>query len=306
MHRGGKLKVGLVVCALAWLALEVGAGDPMFIRWLRPGDPGDETIRVYWERLQADELAPQEMVDLGTMLFYRGYPKDAVRMYRRALDGDDELYEAWFRMGLVEHRSGDVRRARYAYKHCLKILKGHGWCNFYLGLLEENDGHPGRALEHYRLAFKVAPELAFPEVNPEVLSSELALGAKVRHLNRESFVASMPMSFLEPHEVVAVRSRFEPQPTPPPEIAPPEAQATPVHPTPEPTPAPTGAVDSEVSGREVPGSRAGSDGAPEAGRRRMSREDFLRQRGRLPGGADGQGRPGGGRGVPDVSPESGF
>ena len=90
-------------------------------------------------------------------------------MYRRALESDSSLYEAWFRIGLVKHRQGARRRCASAYKKCLKRLTGHGWCNFYLGLLEEQTGHPSKALDHYRRAFKFAPELADPAYNPEVL-----------------------------------------------------------------------------------------------------------------------------------------
>ena len=59
--------------------------DPVFVQWLVPGDPGDETIREYWKRAKADQLGAEDYVDLGTMLFHRGWPKDAVRMYREAL-----------------------------------------------------------------------------------------------------------------------------------------------------------------------------------------------------------------------------
>ena len=87
--------VGLYSAVMAW------ADEPIFVRWLVADDPGDETIRNYWERAERDELGARALVDLGTMLFYRGYPKDAVGMYRRALDLDPDLYEAWFRVGLA-------------------------------------------------------------------------------------------------------------------------------------------------------------------------------------------------------------
>ena len=107
--------VWTVVALVASLALAAGGGtDPMFVRWLAPADPGDQTIRVYWEQAERGQLGPQGMIDLGTMLFYRGYPKDAVRYFQRALDQDADLYEAWFRIGLVEHREGNLRDAEEA------------------------------------------------------------------------------------------------------------------------------------------------------------------------------------------------
>ncbi len=223
------------VCALIFvgvLCLPPGAGigvagesndgvkglpdDPVFLQWLIPGDPGDETIREYWERATRGELSPEGMVDLGTMLYRRGYPKDAVRLYRNALDQDKKMYEAWYRIGVVEHRDKNYEDARYAYKKCLDILSGHGWCNFYLALLEEQTGHPSKALDYYRAAFTAAPELADPAVNPVVLYSKLQIGAAVQQMDRRRFTEAVPMPYLEPSEVRSVRAQYLPTPTPTP------------------------------------------------------------------------------------------
>jgi hypothetical protein len=197
-------------------AITAVADEPMFVRWLVADDPGDETIRDYWERAERDELDPPALVDLGTMLFYRGYPKDAIRYYKRALDNNPDLYEAWFRMGLVEHSLGNLDNARQAYKRCLKKLTGHGWCNFYLGLLEEQLGHSSNALYYYRRALKFAPELADPQVNPEIMSSKLMLGVHLQDQDRRRFQGALPNSYLEPGKVNQVRRRYERTPTPEP------------------------------------------------------------------------------------------
>jgi tetratricopeptide (TPR) repeat protein len=212
----------LVVMSAAAMAV---ADEPMFVRWLVMDDPGDETTRDYWERAERGELDPPALVDLGTMLFYRGYPKDAVRMYQRALDLDGDLYEAWFRIGLVEHSEGNLDNAQQAYKRCLKKLTGHGWCNFYLGLLEEQLGHSTDAMYHYRRAFKFAPELADPKVNPEVLASNLVLGVYLQDQERRRFKNTLPMPYLEPGKVARVRQQYEPTPTPEPEETPEAAVA---------------------------------------------------------------------------------
>jgi hypothetical protein len=60
--------------ALLILVVDVAANDPIFVKWLVIDDPGDETIRTYWQRAEAGELSPEALVDLGTMLFYRGWP----------------------------------------------------------------------------------------------------------------------------------------------------------------------------------------------------------------------------------------
>jgi tetratricopeptide (TPR) repeat protein len=144
---------------------------------MRSDTPEDQIILHYWALHKNGELEPESVVDLGTMLFHRGFPNDAIRMYRQALKADSRLFEAWFRIGLVSYHLAEFDDARHAYKKCLKIAPDHGWCGFYSGLLEEETGHPSRALELYRRAFESAPELADPAVNSEVLQSRLYLGA---------------------------------------------------------------------------------------------------------------------------------
>lgn len=244
--------VGFAIVVAVSAAVMVVADEPMFVRWLVMDDPGDQTIRDYWQRAEAGELDAPALVDLGTMLFYRGYPKDAVRMYKRALDLDKDLYEAWFRIGLVEHSESNLNNAQQAYERCLKKLTGHGWCNFYLGLLEEQLGHSSDAMYHYRRAFKFAPELADPDVNPEVLASKLVLGVHLQDQERRRFKNALPIGYLEPGKVARVRQQYEPTPTPDPTPTPMpataqttpwetrervEAQSTPAQPVRPPRPA---------------------------------------------------------------------
>jgi len=241
--------------------------DPVFLQWLVPGDPGDETIREYWERATRGELSPEGMVDLGTMLYRRGYPKDAVRLYRNALDQDKNMYEAWYRIGVVEHRDRNYEDARYAYKKCLKILSGHGWCNFYLGLLEEHTGHPSKALEYYANAYAAAPELADPRVNPDVLYSKIQIGAAIQQRNRRRFTESVPMPYLEPSEVRSVQKQYLPTPT-----------ATP-------TPVPTAAVKETTRGSTAPVGGAVGGTAASGGSSTGGGSVSPRVRSRIPGTA---------------------
>lgn len=203
------MKIAVCVALASSVVVEVMAKQPIFVSWLVADDPGDQTILHYWERYQQQELSPTEMIDLGTMLYYRGYPKDAVGVLEAALDVDKDLNEAWFRIGLVEHQQGDLRDARIAYKRSLDLAKGHGWCNFYLGLLEEQEGNAKKAMGYYKDAFLFAPELADREVNPEIVGSNLWLGAWLSTVHDAAFKNALPMPLLHPNRVERVRSSYD-------------------------------------------------------------------------------------------------
>jgi len=254
--------------ALLMLVFDVAASDPIFVKWLVIDDPGDETIRLYWQRAEAGELSAPELVDLGTMLFYRGWPNSAVDYFKQALKMDKELSEAWFRMGLVEHHSGDLAAARSAYKKCLKLQSGHAWANFYLALLEEQSGDAAAAMKHFETAFQHAPELADPRINPEILSSRLQLGAQVEYFDSERFEKTMPMPFLDPAAVRKTTKRFEqtPTPSPAPEPTPvPKVESRP-SPTPDPTAGASGASQGSASRRPRSSKSSATGGAGSGGR----------------------------------------
>jgi tetratricopeptide (TPR) repeat protein len=186
---------------------ERGPDDPLWVQWMRPDSPEDQTILHFWGRYTNDTLDPEGIVDLGTMLFRRGFPNDAVRLYRQALRVDRRMAECWFRIGLVKDHLDELDDARHAYRKCLKIAPDHGWCAFYLALLEEKTRHPSRALELYQRAFESAPELADAAVNPELLQSRLYLGALLMAGGREVRPAEQPMSLPEPENIESALSR---------------------------------------------------------------------------------------------------
>jgi tetratricopeptide (TPR) repeat protein len=248
------------VCIGFAVGVGSAADEPDLPSWLVAGNPEDETIRYFWERADRGELDADSLVDLGTLIFDRGHPDEAIDFYKQALKIDSGMYEAWFRIGLVEHDRGDLDNAEQAYTRCLKKRPGHAWCNFYYGRLEEQLGHTAKAMEHYEAAFREAPRLADPAFNPEVLSSRLAMGAWLRYYDTYRFEQEIPMRLLRPDEVNAVRRSFEPAPgvEPTPAVAnepEPEKAAAPAAPTAQPSPeapAPAPAPRPAPPARRVP------------------------------------------------------
>ena len=263
-----RLKLVASMIVAIWCAGPAGirADDsgPVFLRWLVPGNPGDDAIRIYWQESQQGLLDAEGEIDLGTMLFHRGYPDDAIDAFKRAAELDNELPEPWFRIGLVNHRRGEVRLARSAYKKCLNRRPGHGWCNFYRGLLEEQQGRAPEALEFYRTAYRHAPELADPKINPEVLYSKLQLGATLDSAVEGRFLINAPLAYMQPARVRRARSGVVPtEPKAPDAHSSPEGQPVPLVSGSVPTPPQTG-VEPDTSRRAAPKAAPAPTPAPRA------------------------------------------
>jgi len=73
----GALVFGLVPVGRAGKPAENDPDHPAFVSSMRTENPDDQTILHYWERAQTGQLSAEELVDLGTMLFRRGFPDDA-------------------------------------------------------------------------------------------------------------------------------------------------------------------------------------------------------------------------------------
>ena len=68
MRLANALKLLIVLClALSWV-VQSRANEPIFLEWLQPDDPGDMTIRAYWDEYAAGRL---ELIDYETKNFQR-------------------------------------------------------------------------------------------------------------------------------------------------------------------------------------------------------------------------------------------
>lgn len=237
-----------VVAATVVVVAGTASAGPVFIHFMADDKPVDRMIMIYWERAEQGVLDAPGMIDLGTMLFRRGFVNDAAEVFKRAAKMDKEAAEPWFRLGLIEHQRDELRAARRAYMKCLDRASGHGWCNYYVGQIDEARGASRSALEHYEAAFRHAPELADPAVNPQILYSNLYVGALVAHTEEERFAQLMPVGFVQPAKVKATRERVLAelgldQPAEPP----PEVQPEAPKPPPQPPQAPAATADPKKS-----------------------------------------------------------
>jgi len=68
--------------------------------------------------------------------------------------------EAWYRLGLLRHASGDGAAAIDAYQRALALRPGHAEAHTNLAVLLRSMGRRAEALDHLRAAVSAAPGLA--------------------------------------------------------------------------------------------------------------------------------------------------
>ena len=81
--------------------------------------PGAE--RAYREALRLDQASPDALNGVGVLLVQRGRGAEAVSWFERALSAAPRFYEAWLNLGIACQETGDVVRAREAYRQVLAL-----------------------------------------------------------------------------------------------------------------------------------------------------------------------------------------
>ena len=67
------------------------------------------------------QASPDALNGLGVLLVQAGRAAEAVSWFQRALSAAPRFYEAWLNLGIACHESGDLDRAREAYRQVLAI-----------------------------------------------------------------------------------------------------------------------------------------------------------------------------------------
>ncbi len=238
-----------ILAVAAAMAIAVGADGAVFERYLRADNPADQQIMSYLTKERAGTATSLDLTQLGVLLLNKGFPKDAERYLRQALDADKENYEAAYRLGLVLQREGKDRKAVKYYRKVVKVRPGYAYAQFMLGLAEERTGDRDSAIEHYVKAYKHAPELADARVNPLVLDSRLQTEALILRYDAEVRADTFRVTPVDPWEIELMRRvtadrageewRVDEDAQGPPEkpmAPPPEQEAVPAEPAQEPPP----------------------------------------------------------------------
>ncbi|HYL06519.1 MAG TPA: tetratricopeptide repeat protein, partial [Thermoanaerobaculia bacterium] len=139
--------------------------------------------------------------DLGNLLFLAGQPGEAETAFRRAIAIDPHRASALYNLGLLQQQAGKPAEARQLYGKVLEIEPRHAWAHYQLGTLYERKGDKSRAVRQYAQAFTLDPQLAFREVNPEIVENGLVTESLLLSYRSRSTAAEAPSMYDEPSRI---------------------------------------------------------------------------------------------------------
>lgn len=145
---------------------------------------------------------PQVQNDLGNLLMLAGHTGQAEDAYRRALELAPDMTSARYNLGLLLLQTERPQQAMKAFRAVVEAEPRHAWAHYQIGALYDLKGAERRAIRQYGKAFRLDPQLAFPEVNPHVIQNAHVTEAMLLAYRDLPVVAQVPKAYEEPSRIV--------------------------------------------------------------------------------------------------------
>jgi Flp pilus assembly protein TadD len=155
--------------------------------------PNIQAALARQQRLAAERPRDAAVLnDLGNLLVMAGEPAAAEAAYRRAVEVDPHRLSAQYNLGLLLVQGGKTNEARQLFEKVIEIEPRHAWAHYQLGALLERKGDKSRAVREYAQAFRLDPQLAFREVNPQIVENGMVTESLLLAYRRQSSASAAP------------------------------------------------------------------------------------------------------------------
>ena len=152
--------------------------------------------------------------DLGNLLRMAGRLPEAEDAYRQALGIAPQKVAPRYNLGLLLQQQGKREKALDEFRQVVKTDPGFAWAHYQIGALLEAKGNESGALSAYARAFALNPDLAFPEVNPQVIENRLLTEALLKSYREVSAAPQAPNTYENPEQITSLLVP-PPAPSPP-------------------------------------------------------------------------------------------
>ncbi|HMB54934.1 MAG TPA: tetratricopeptide repeat protein [Thermoanaerobaculia bacterium] len=142
--------------------------------------------------------------DLGNLLVLSGMDDQALDAYERAVELAPQSAALHFNLALLLQQRDELRRSLQHYKRVVEIEPTNAWAHFQLGVIREARGEDSKAIERYSRALALDASLAFPDVNPQVIESDLLTEAMLRGYRPGPVRPQAPRVYQEPGRITGL------------------------------------------------------------------------------------------------------
>ncbi len=179
---------------VASLVAVPAAAEGVYKPYLDPAIPHHAAILDTLSRLEASPQDAQLHNDLGCLVAWDGFWRDALRSFEAASELAPKDSRPWFNAGLVEALRGEWGNARSRFRKAVKVDPGNWPAWWMLGFAEENLGHWNAATDAYSRSIRVDTSLFDPRVNPFAVATRLKSRVLLATYEKRRLDAALPFS----------------------------------------------------------------------------------------------------------------
>ena len=145
-------------------------------------------------KLEASPGDAQLHNDLGCLVAWDGFWRDALRSFEKAADLAPKDSRPRFNAGLVEALRGEWGKARRRFRKAVDVDPGNWPAWWMLGLAEETLGRDDAAVAAYARSLRVDTSLFDPRVNPFAVGTRLKARVLLETYERRRVDAALPFA----------------------------------------------------------------------------------------------------------------
>ena len=180
--------------AVSLLFAPAASGKEIYRPYLDKAIPHHAAILDTLEKLEKSPEDAQLHNDLGCLVAWDGFWRDALRSFDEASELDPKDSRPWFNAGLVQALRGEWGAARSRFRRAVKADPGNWTAWWMLGFAEETLGRENAAVEAYSRSLRVDTSLFDPRVNPFAVATRLKSRVLLRTYERRRVDAALPFS----------------------------------------------------------------------------------------------------------------
>lgn len=205
----GKLESASAASATAAAPVMPDSSLAKTIDQVRKSPIGSEANPVsYLDLISTGRASAAQVNDFAAYVAKRGMPRIALAFQEYAIKLDDKDATLWMNLGTIRRTIGSLGPAASAFKSAIALDPTNGMAHYNLGSVYDADKHYDDAIEEYRRALVLDPELANPRKNPQVVNNDRLLAVKLQIYNEQAGSLGLPLLQMQ---------KEEPKPKPAPE-----------------------------------------------------------------------------------------
>jgi tetratricopeptide (TPR) repeat protein len=164
------------------------------IAQLRTTSLGAEPTAVdYLDLIAAGHATAPQVNDFAAYLAKRGMPKVALGFQEYAVKLQPADPTLWLNLGTIRRTAGSASGATAAFKKTIELDPGNAWAHYNLGAVYDAEKEYDAAIEEYRRALVLDPDLADPRKNPQVVNNENLLAVKLEIYRNQAGSLGLPL-----------------------------------------------------------------------------------------------------------------